>query len=69
MSVRWAFLFRWRYALAGLRVGWNPLHGDGKHDNTRALQARFNAASLLGGRTIYLPPGEYRVSATVRDPA
>jgi len=36
--------------------------GDGVTDDREAIQAAIDAASAAGGGTVYLPPGEYRVS-------
>ncbi|GAB3466160.1 M10 family metallopeptidase C-terminal domain-containing protein [Azotobacter salinestris] len=36
--------------------------GDGRTDDTDAIQAAINAAYKAGGGTVYLPAGEYRVS-------
>ncbi|SFX65137.1 glycosyl hydrolase family 28-related protein [Azotobacter vinelandii] len=37
--------------------------GDGVSDDRVAIQAAIDAAHAAGGGTVYLPPGEYRVSA------
>ncbi|WP_349617118.1 glycosyl hydrolase family 28-related protein [Azotobacter salinestris] len=37
--------------------------GDGVSDDRAAIQAAIDAAHASGGGTVYLPPGEYRVSA------
>ncbi|MFC0710934.1 glycosyl hydrolase family 28-related protein [Azorhizophilus paspali] len=36
--------------------------GDGKKDDTKAIQKAIDAAYKAGGGTVYLPSGEYRVS-------
>ncbi|MBT7167016.1 MAG: hypothetical protein HN904_29815 [Victivallales bacterium] len=61
------------------RLGQEDLHvvtaapfqavGDGKTDDTRAIQAALNHAGQRGGGIVYLPPGEYRISAPLRVPA
>ncbi len=37
--------------------------GDGLADDTPAIQAALNEMSRVGGGTVYLPPGQYRVTA------
>ena len=39
--------------------------GDGVTDDAAAIQAAVDAAELLGGGTVYFPPGEYRVGAGI----
>src|SRR5204862_5152148 len=36
--------------------------GDGKSDDTAAIQAAINAADASGGGTVYLPAGSYRIT-------
>jgi hypothetical protein len=43
--------------------------GDGKADDTRALQSALDHAGQRGGGVVYLPPGEYRLTAPVQVPA
>ena len=52
-----------------IRTDVSPIaHGDGKHDDTAAIQA---ALDLIGPRpgdlkVVYLPPGEYRITRTLK---
>jgi len=63
---------------AAARLGRGDLHvvtagpfqavGDGKVDDTQAIQNALNHAGRRDGGTVYLPPGEYRVSAPLKVP-
>lgn len=39
--------------------------GDGSHDDTVAIQAALNAANAAGGGVVYLPAGQYKISAAL----
>jgi hypothetical protein len=39
--------------------------GDGTADDTTAIQAAINAANGVGGGTVYLPRGEYKISSAL----
>lgn len=40
--------------------------GDGLADDTAAIQAAIDAAENAGGGTVYLPPGMYKTTSTIR---
>lgn len=39
--------------------------GDNTNDDTAAIQAAVNAVLAAGGGTVYVPPGSYKVTATI----
>src|SRR5688500_7938641 len=43
--------------------------GDGRTDDTAAVQGHLHLAALVGGGVVYMPPGTYLVSSTVYVPA
>jgi hypothetical protein len=39
--------------------------GDGKKDDTKAIQAAVNTSDRAGGGVIYLPPGSYKITSAI----
>lgn len=60
----------WNAAHVGNSLGWYNVRdygavGDGSTDDTTALLAALDAAFAAPGGTMYLPPGDYKVTAVI----